>query len=220
MASAIHNRQTYALLTDQILKRRVTLRYPTLLHHAGLVSSAVSSSARTPADVRCTLCSEGLPGVGETCGFLRNKGRKLPQSPQTKYQLARFLIRRIQRFRPHQPSEVFGPRHRTTADQAHEPSARSLTISNRTVPVVRAFEWVFQYPGSVYYSKAGSTSDTRTTPRTSACRTAPNTSSLFSPSITASRNSKQTEIIPFVSQPIAQAFAKTAPKADLEPVDA
>ena len=33
-------------------------------------------------------------------------------------------------------------------------------------------------------------------------------------------NSKQTEIIPFVSQPIAQAFAKTAPKADLEPVDA
>jgi hypothetical protein len=55
-----------------------------------------------------------------------------------------------------------------------------------------------------------------TTPHTSACRTAPNTSSLFSPSITT----KQTEIIPFVSQRIAQEFGKTAPKTDLALLDA
>src|SRR5882672_1857207 len=105
----------------------------------------LSSAARTRADVRWTLCSAGLPGVGRPAGLFGTKAAG-SRNPQTKFQLARFLILRTSGFVP-RLSDVFGPRHRTTAGQADKPSATHLTISDRAVPAVRTFEWVFQYRG-------------------------------------------------------------------------
>jgi hypothetical protein len=73
-----------------------------------------------------------------------------------------------------------------------------------------------QYRGSVYYSKAGWTSDTR---HDTAYIPLPDGAEYILAIFTV-ENSKQTKIIPFVSQRITQEFAKTAPKADLAPVDA
>jgi predicted amidohydrolase YtcJ/beta-lactamase class A len=81
-----------------------------------------------------------------------------------------------------------------------DPDDQSTAYSGKSLP-----------PGSQYYSKAGWTSATR---HDTAYIRLPNGAEYILAIFTVD-NSRQTEIIPMVSQLVAQEFLKTAPKADL-----
>jgi hypothetical protein len=95
--------------------------------------------------------------------------------------------------------------HRDPFAKSEDPDDQATAYSGKSLP-----------PGSQYYSKAGWTSDTR---HDTAYIRLPNGAEYILAIFTVD-NSKLTEIIPFVSQRIAQEFAKTAPKTDLALVDA
>jgi hypothetical protein len=100
--------------------------------------------------------------------------------------------------------EMLNLLHRDPFAKSEDPDDQATAYSGKSLP-----------PESVYYSKAGWTSDTRhDTPYIRL----PNGAEYILAVFTVD-NSKQTEIIPFVSQRIAQEFAKTAPKADLALLD-
>jgi beta-lactamase class A len=101
--------------------------------------------------------------------------------------------------------EILNLLHRDPFAKSEDPDDQATAYSGKSLP-----------PESVYYSKAGWTSDTR---HDTAYIRLPNGAEYILAVFTVD-NSKQTEIIPFVSQRIAQEFAKTAPKADLALVDA
>jgi len=101
--------------------------------------------------------------------------------------------------------EMLNLLHRDPFTKSEDPADPATAYSGKSLP-----------PGSVYYSKAGWTSDTR---HDTAYIRLPNGAEYILAIFTVD-NSKQTEIIPFVSQRIAQEFSKTAPKADLAPFNA
>jgi len=90
--------------------------------------------------------------------------------------------------------------HRDPLAKSEDPDDQATAYSGKSLP-----------PGSQYYSKAGWTSTAR---HDTAYIRLPNGAEYILAVFTVD-NSKQTEIIPFVSQLVAQEFSKTAPKADL-----
>ncbi len=90
--------------------------------------------------------------------------------------------------------------HRDPLAKSEDPDDQATAYSGKSLP-----------PGSQYYSKAGWTSTAR---HDTAYIRLPNGAQYILAVFTVD-NSKQTEIIPFVSQLVAQEFSKTAPKADL-----
>ena len=78
--------------------------------------------------------------------------------------------------------------HRDPFSKSEDPDDQATAYSGKSLPL-----------GSVYYSKAG-------------WNGAEYTLAIFTDD-----SSKRAEIIPFVSQRIAQEFSRTAPKADLAP---
>jgi predicted amidohydrolase YtcJ/beta-lactamase class A len=95
--------------------------------------------------------------------------------------------------------EMLGLLHRDPFVKPEDPDDQATAYAGKSLP-----------PGSQYYSKAGWTSTTRHD--TSYIRL-PNGAEYILAVFTVD-NSKQAEIIPFVSQLVAQEFSKTAPKAD------
>jgi beta-lactamase class A len=100
--------------------------------------------------------------------------------------------------------EMLNLLHRDPFAKSEDPDDQATAYSGKSLP-----------PGSQYYSKAGWTSDTR---HDTAYIRLPNGAEYILAIFTVD-NSKKTEIIPFVSQLIAQEFLKTAPKASLAPVN-
>ena len=98
--------------------------------------------------------------------------------------------------------EMLNLLHRDPFAKSEDPDDQATAYSGKSLP-----------PGSVYYSKAGWTSDTR---HDTAYIRLPNGAEYILAIFTVD-NSKQTEIIPFVSQRIAQEFSRSAPKANLAP---
>jgi len=96
--------------------------------------------------------------------------------------------------------EMLGLLHRDPRGKADDPDDQATAFAGKSLP-----------QGSQYYSKAGWTSDTR---HDTAYIRLPNGSEYILAVFTVD-NSKQTEIIPFVSQLVAQEFSRAAPKADL-----
>jgi len=96
--------------------------------------------------------------------------------------------------------EMMNLLHRDPFVKSEDPDDQATAYSGKSLP-----------PGSQYYSKAGWTSTTR---HDTAYIRLPNGAEYVLAVFTVD-NSKQTEIIPFVSQLVAQEFSKTAPKADL-----
>jgi beta-lactamase class A len=96
--------------------------------------------------------------------------------------------------------EMLNLLHRDPFSKSKDPDDQATAYSGKSLP-----------SGSVYYSKAGWTSDTRHD--TAYIRLTNGAEYILA--IFTVDNSKQTEIIPFVSQRIAQEFSKTATKADL-----
>ena len=90
--------------------------------------------------------------------------------------------------------------HRDPLAKSDDPDDQATAYSGKSLP-----------PGSQYYSKAGWTSTTR---HDTAYIRLPNGAEYILAVFTVD-NSKQTEIIPFVSQLAAQEFSKTAPRAGL-----
>lgn len=90
--------------------------------------------------------------------------------------------------------------HRDPSVKSEDPDDQATAFSGKSLPA-----------GSQYYSKAGWTSDVR---HDTAYIRLPN-GAQYILAVFTTGNSKQTDIIPFVSQRIAQEFSKTAPKADL-----
>jgi hypothetical protein len=87
--------------------------------------------------------------------------------------------------------------------KSEDPDDQATAYSGKSLP-----------PGSQYYSKAGWTSNTR---HDTAYVRLPNGAEYILAVFTVD-NSKQAEIIPFVSQLVVQELAKIAPKADLKPL--
>ncbi|HKX00359.1 MAG TPA: amidohydrolase family protein [Bryobacteraceae bacterium] len=96
--------------------------------------------------------------------------------------------------------EMMNLLHRNPAAKSDDPDDQSTAFSGKTLP-----------PGSQYYSKAGWTTNAR---HDSAYIRLPNGAEYILATFTVD-NSKQTDIIPFVSRLVAQEFSKSAPKADL-----
>jgi beta-lactamase class A len=96
--------------------------------------------------------------------------------------------------------EMLNLLHRDPFTKSEDPDDQATAYSGKSLP-----------HGSQYYSKAGWTSNTR---HDTAYIRLPNGVE-YTLAIFTVDNSKQMEIIPFVSQRIAQEFSKTAPKADL-----
>jgi predicted amidohydrolase YtcJ len=90
--------------------------------------------------------------------------------------------------------------HRDPFAKSEDPDDQATAYSGKSLPT-----------GSQYYSKAGWTSAAR---HDTAYIRLPNGAEYILAVFTVD-NSKQTEIIPFVSQLVAQEFSKTAPTADL-----
>jgi beta-lactamase class A len=90
--------------------------------------------------------------------------------------------------------------HRDPFAKYEDPDDQATAYSGKSLPA-----------GAQYYSKAGWTSDTR---HDTAYIRLPNGAEYILAVFTVN-NSKQTDIIPFVSQRVAQDFLKAAPKADL-----
>jgi len=101
---------------------------------------------------------------------------------------------------PTRTREMLNLLHRDPWAKSEDPDDQATAYSGKSLP-----------PGSQYYSKAGWTSDTR---HDTAYIRLPNGAEYILAVFTVG-NSKQAEIIPFVSQLVAQDFSKTAPKADL-----
>jgi predicted amidohydrolase YtcJ/beta-lactamase class A len=96
--------------------------------------------------------------------------------------------------------EMLNLLHRDPFTKSEDPDDQATAYSGKSLP-----------PGSQYYSKAGWTSAAR---HDTASIRLPNGAEYILAVFTVD-NSRQTEIIPFVSQAVAQEFSKTAPKADL-----
>ena len=96
--------------------------------------------------------------------------------------------------------EIMNLLHRDPFAHSEDPDDQATAYSGKSLP-----------PGSQYYSKAGWTSSTR---HDTACIRLPNGAEYILAVFTVD-NSKQVDIIPFVSQLVAQEFTKKAPKADL-----
>jgi len=96
--------------------------------------------------------------------------------------------------------EMMNLLHRDPLAKSDDPDDQATAYSGKSLP-----------PGSQYYSKAGWTSTTR---HDTAYIRLPNGAEYILAVFTVD-NSKQTEIIPFVSQLAAQEFSKTAPRAGL-----
>ena len=96
--------------------------------------------------------------------------------------------------------EMLNLLHRDPWVKSEDPDDQATAYSGKSLP-----------PGSQYYSKAGWTSETR---HDTAYIRLPNGAEYILAVFTVG-NSKQTDIIPFVSQMVAQEFSRAAPKADL-----
>ena len=96
--------------------------------------------------------------------------------------------------------EMLNLLHRDPWVKSDDPDDQATAYSGKSLP-----------QGSQYYSKAGWTSDTR---HDTAYIRLPNGAEYILAVFTVG-NSKQTDIIPFVSQLVSQEFSQTAPKADL-----
>ena len=96
--------------------------------------------------------------------------------------------------------EMMNLLHRDPFAKSDDPDDQATAYSGKSLP-----------PGSQYYSKAGWTSTTR---HDTAYIRLPNGAEYVLAVFTVD-NSKQTEIVPFVSQWVAREFSKTSPKADL-----
>jgi predicted amidohydrolase YtcJ/beta-lactamase class A len=96
--------------------------------------------------------------------------------------------------------EMMNLLHRDPFVKSEDPDDQATAYSGKSLP-----------QGSQYYSKAGWTSDTR---HDTAYIRLPNGAEYILSVFTVD-NSKQTKILPFVSQWVAQEFSKTAPRAEL-----
>jgi predicted amidohydrolase YtcJ len=96
--------------------------------------------------------------------------------------------------------EMLNLLHRDPWVKSEDPDDQATAFSGKSLP-----------PGSQYFSKAGWTSETR---HDTAYIRLPNGAEYILAVFTVG-NSKQPDIIPFVSQLVAQEFSKAAPKADL-----
>ena len=96
--------------------------------------------------------------------------------------------------------EMMNLLHRDPWAKSEDPDDQATAYSGKSLP-----------PGSQYYSKAGWTSETR---HDTAYIRLPNGAEYLLAIFTVG-NSKQTDIIPFVSQLVTQEFLRAAPKADL-----
>jgi hypothetical protein len=96
--------------------------------------------------------------------------------------------------------EMLNLLHRDPWAESADPDDQAHAFAGKSLP-----------PGSQYYSKAGLTSDTR---HDTAYIRLPNGAEYILAVFTVG-NSRQAEIVPFVSQLIAQEFLKASPKADL-----
>jgi predicted amidohydrolase YtcJ len=96
--------------------------------------------------------------------------------------------------------EMLNLLHRDPWTKSEDPDDQATAYSGKSLP-----------PSSQYYSKAGWTSETR---HDTAYIHLPNGAEYILATFTTG-NSKQTDIIPFVSQLVAQEFSKTVPNADL-----
>ncbi|HLN00059.1 MAG TPA: amidohydrolase family protein [Bryobacteraceae bacterium] len=96
--------------------------------------------------------------------------------------------------------EMLNLLHRDPWVKSDDPDDQATAYSGKSLP-----------PGSQYYSKAGWTSETR---HDTAYIRLPNGAEYILAVFTVG-NSKQTDIIPFVSQLVAQEFSQTTPNADL-----
>lgn len=101
---------------------------------------------------------------------------------------------------PARTREMLNLLHRDPWVKSDDPDDQATAYSGKSLP-----------PDSQYYSKAGWTSETR---HDTAYIRLPNGAEYILAVFTVG-NSKQTDIIPFVSQMAAQKFSETAPKADL-----
>src|SRR5258708_15189425 len=99
--------------------------------------------------------------------------------------------------------EMLNLLHRDPLAKSEDPDDQATAYSGKSLPL-----------GSQYFSKAGWTSDTR---HDTAYIRLPNGAEYILAVFTVD-NSKKTEIIPFVSQLIAQEFLKAAPMAGSAPV--
>ena len=95
---------------------------------------------------------------------------------------------------------MMGLMHRDPQSESDDPDDQADKFSGKSLP-----------PGSQYYSKAGWTSSTR---HDSAYVQLPNGAEYILAVFTVD-NSKQADIIPFVSRLIAEDFSRTQPAADL-----
>jgi predicted amidohydrolase YtcJ len=96
--------------------------------------------------------------------------------------------------------EMLNLLHRDPWAKSDDPDDQATAYSGKSLP-----------PGSQYYAKAGWTSDTRHD--TAYIRLANGAEYILA--VFTVGNSKQMDIIPLVSQLVAQEFSKTAPKAEL-----
>ena len=96
--------------------------------------------------------------------------------------------------------EMLNLLHRDPFAKSDDPDDQATAYSGKSLP-----------PGSQYYSKAGWTSSTR---HDTAYIRLPNGAEYILAIFTVD-NSRQAEIIPFVSQLVAREFSKTTPQADL-----
>ena len=104
------------------------------------------------------------------------------------------------RVSPDRSRAMMGLMHRDPQSQSEDPDDQASKFSGKSLP-----------PGSQYYSKAGWTSSTR---HDSAYVRLPNGAEYILVVFTVD-NSKQADIIPFVSRLIAEDFSSTQPAADL-----
>src|SRR5262249_6114883 len=95
---------------------------------------------------------------------------------------------------------IMGLLHRDSTSESEDPDDQATKFSGKSLPV-----------GSQYYSKAGWTSSTR---HDAAYVRLPNGAEYIQVVFTVD-NSKQADIIPFVSQLIAEDYSRTPPAADL-----
>src|SRR6185295_1494511 len=96
--------------------------------------------------------------------------------------------------------EMMGLLHRDPQSSSDDPDDQATKFAGKSLP-----------PGSEYYSKAGWTSSTR---HDSAYVRLPNGAEYILVVFTVD-NSKQADIIPFVSRLVAEDFSTTQPSADL-----
>jgi predicted amidohydrolase YtcJ/beta-lactamase class A len=101
---------------------------------------------------------------------------------------------------PENTRQMINLLHRDPFTKSEDPDDQATAYMGKSLP-----------SGSQYYSKAGWTSTTR---HDTAYIQQPNGAEYILSVFTVD-NSKQTEILPFVSQFVAQEFSKTMPKADL-----